>query len=250
MEILLTRGIEALLLPPGGALVLAAIGLFMLRRWRRAAIGMIAVAWLGLYAFSIPVTAQALMGWLETDPVWSARHGAQAIVVLGAGRYSNAPEYEGDTVSTGGLERLRYAARLHKRTGLPLLLSGGDPFHTGRSEAALLQQALAEDFHINAVWLEERSRTTAENALFTQALLKPLGIRHVVLVTHAWHMPRAARAFRHVGLRVTPAPTRFSSISSRETAGLLGWLPRASALETSNRALHELLGELWYGLRR
>lgn len=252
MEILVTRGIEAWLLPPGGILLLALVGLLLLRQGqRRGATALAALALLGLYALSIPVTARSLMGLLEIYPALATlpANDAQAIVVLGSGRYADAPEYAGDTLSKGGLERLRYAARLHRRTGLPLLLSGGDPFFSGVSEAALMKQALADDFRIEGAWLEQRSRSTAENARLTQALLNPLGINRVYLVTHAWHMPRAVRSFRRAGLQVIAAPTGFLSLPSEESPGVLDWLPRAAALETSSRVLHELLGMLWYSLR-
>ena len=44
-------------------------------------------------------------------------------------------------------------------------------------------------------FVEDDSRDTRENAARTLALLRPIGIRHIVLVTHGWHMPRALKAF-------------------------------------------------------
>ncbi len=253
MEILITRSIEACLLPPGGLLLLATLGTMLLRRskvWGRL---LISLSLSGLYVLSLPLTAQWLMGSLEVYPALSANDlqtpRVQAIVILAAGRYAAAPEYDGDTVSTLTLERLRYGARLHRLTGLPIIVSGGDPFERGAiPEALLMKKALSEDYRIIAVETEAQSRSTAENALYTKALLDEHGIG-IYLVTHAWHMPRALRSFARAGIKTIPAPTGFASIPAQDTPGLLRWLPSAQALNKSSLALHEIVGGVWYRMR-
>lgn len=251
MEILITRSIESLILPPGGVIVLLIMGLLLIRRHGYGATLVTALALLGLYTLSLPITAHKLVRSLEVYPALQAQDlnnsPAQAIVVLGAGRYPGAPEYGGDTLSSSGLERVRYAAHLHRLTGLPLVVSGGSPLGEALPEAALMQTSLINDFHVTEVWIEDQSRATAENAFFTQALLDKKGIRHAYLVTHAWHMPRAVGIFRQSGLAVTPAPTMFAT--RRNNSVLLEWLPDAGALHDSSLALHEKLGLLWYRLR-
>ncbi|MEO5573237.1 MAG: YdcF family protein [Gammaproteobacteria bacterium] len=281
MEILITRSLAGMLLLPGIFILLMAGSLLLLFRaarattqasyfnqqalttaadkmsarsriLRRIAITCFALVLLGLYVFSIPATARALMGLVETYPALTAQDiktsSAQAIVILGAGRYT-APEYDGFALSPLALERLRYGAYLHRQTGLPLVLSGGDPFHEGISEAALMQQALLDDFKIRQAMTEDKSTTTAENAFFTKKLLAAQGINRVYLVTHAAHMPRAVRMFKQAGIKVTPAPLHFLSLPSGDNRGLLGWMPSARYFERSNAALHELLGGVWYSLR-
>lgn len=281
MEIVIVRSLESLLLLPGILILLMIAGLFLSfraasantkaiyfnqqtlttaagkmsvrsRTLRRSAITCFALALLGLYALSIPVTARCLMGMVEIYPALTAQDiktsSAQAIVVLGADRYA-APEYAGMTLSPFALERLRYGAYLHRQTGLPLVLSGGDPFNEGISEAVLMQQSLLDDFRISQVLIEGKSTTTAENAFFTKKLLAAQGIDRVYLVTHASHMPRAVQIFKQAGFTVIPAPLHFLSLSARDNRGLLGWLPSARYLERSNLALHELLGRAWYSLR-
>ena len=252
MEILITRSLETLLFPPASIIVLLVTGLLLLRRHRRLALSVI---WLGitsLYVLSMPSTAHWLTQSLEVYPALQAHdlksNPAQAIVVLGSGRYASPPEYGGDTVSTGGLERLRYAVHLHKLTGLPLVVSGGSPFGEPVPEAVLMKDSLVNDFQVTDVWLEDQSRTTAENAFLTKALLDKRGIHHVYLVTHAWHMLRAVRIFEQAGLAVTPAPSMFSSAESGH-AVLLEWLPSAGALKKTCLALHEKLGLWWYLVR-
>lgn len=250
MEILITRSIESLILPPGGVIVLLIMGLLLIRRHWRGAATLVALALLGLYTLSLPLTADKLVRSLEVYPALQAQDlrnsPAQAIVVLGAGRYPDAPEYGGDTLSSSGLERVRYAAHLHKLTGLPVVVSGGSPMGEAIPEALLMQASLINDFHVTAVWIEDQGRTTAENAFFSQALLDKKGIRHTYLVTHAWHMPRAVGIFRQSGLAVTPAPSIFTTERNR---AWLDWLPDAGALHDTSLALHEKLGLLWYRIR-
>lgn len=254
MEVTLLRSLEALLFPPSGLLLLMLAGLLL--RPRKPAVAALLV-WGSLVAItglSLPVTAQYLMRQLETAPVLDANSlpadGAQAIVILGAGRYAVAPEYQGDTVSRLALERLRYGARLHRRTGLPIIVSGGDPSELGATpEAVLMQKALAEDFQITAVETETQSRTSGENARFTKALLDAKGIHTIYLVSHAWHMPRALRSFEKAGIKVLPAPMGFTSIVAPDTPEILRWLPNAQALGTTAMALHEMIGMVWYRVR-
>ena len=253
MEILITRGIEAWLLPPGGFLLLAALGAVLLRRRKVLGRVLISLSMIGLYALSLPLTTQWLMRSLETYPALTANDlqapRAQAIVILGAGRYAAAPEYGGDTVSALSLERLRYGARLHRLTGLPIIVSAGDPFERGViPEAVLMKKTLTEDFQIADVETEEQSRSTAENALYTKALLDEHGIE-IYLVTHAWHMPRAMHSFARAGIKTIPAPTGFASMPAQDTPEVLRWLPNAHALSKSALALREMAGMGWYRVR-
>lgn len=206
-----------------------------------------------LAMLSLPLTGRQLTAGLESfspalnpQTLDEARTQAKAIVVLGAGRYAHAPEYgAADVVSAFVIERLRYAAHLHRQTGLPILVSGGAPGGEPVSDAELMRTALERDYRIAPRWRESRSRNTRENARYSAELLRAAGIRNVLLVTHAWHMRRAVLCFEEAGLRAIPAPTGFHTLSDRER-GLLGYLPSADGLYWSSVALRERLGYLWY----
>lgn len=238
------------LLPPLGPLLLIGLGLLLARRHRRSGFSL---AWLGL-ATALALITPACVGWLlrglETAPVISrdALAQGQAIVIPGAGKRRHAPEYGGETVNRLALERLRYGARLARRSGLPVLVSGGAP--TGDApEAELMRQALEEDFGVSVKWVERASRDTRENAQFSAVLLKGAGVKTIVLVTHAAHMPRAQAAFEAEGLRVIPAPTAwFGGTDVNE--GVLSMLPGASSAFAGWIAAHEWLGGLAYRLSR
>ena len=172
---------------------------------------------------------------------------AQAIVVLGAGRRTHAPEFGGETVNRLALERLRYAAKLARSSGLPLLVSGGAP-HGDTPEAVLMQRALELDYGVRTRWVESASRDTRENAQFSAVHLHAVGVRRVLLVTHAMHMKRARDAFAAAGLEVVPAPTAWLGGDDKETAGdqALVELPSQNTAYAGWFALHELLGQLAY----
>ncbi|MEQ6342557.1 MAG: YdcF family protein [Gammaproteobacteria bacterium] len=252
MSILLTRAVESLVLPPAINLLLGVMGLILLRKHKRAAVTLLALSIVTLYIFSAPFTSHSLMRSLQIYPALTAedlRHPkAQAIVVLGAGRNYDAPEYGGDTASKLALERLRYGAHLHRHTALPVLVTGGALHGEASSEAHIMKDVMVNDFRVPVRWIEERSITTAENADFSRPILAQAHIQRVYLVTHAWHMPRAVQAFQQAGINIIPAPTGFSTPWPIER-GVFAWLPSADALKTSNYALHELGGRLWYGLR-
>ncbi len=248
-----TSVVSLLLLPPGGIIVVLVLGLLLhvKRPWLGAAV--IGLGTAALIVLSLPLTGHDLMAGLETyAPALSpslkkAGKNIQAIVVLGSGRYSNASEYGGDTVGRTDLLRLRYAAWLQRRTGLPILVSGGSPFGESVSEADLMQQCLTQDFGAHVRWVEGKSRTTWENARYTRQLLTAAKIGHVYLVTSAWHMRRAQWAFETNGIDVTPAPTGFATLGAKYS-GLLGYLPSTKGLSMSAIALRERLGFLWYNL--
>ena len=105
---------------------------------------------------------------------WLAR--ADAIVVLGSGRERGDPAWGSDQPTGIGLERQRYAARLAKASGLPVLTTGGLHYGSPPSEAQLMADSLHDDFGVQVRWKEEQSRTTWENAKMTADILLPLGI--------------------------------------------------------------------------
>ncbi len=241
---ILTRILQSIFLPPMGPVLWISIGLVLARI--RPRLGY-AVAWAGVavaLALMTPLTVGALLGPLEDVPVFdpSRLEGARAIVILGGGMRFFAPEFDGETTNRLTLERVRYGARLAKVTGLPVLVSGGMVSDLP-SEAKAMQLALAQDFDVDARWVEERSRNTGENAQFSAAILKREGIDHVVLVTHAAHMPRARAYFEAAGIKVTPAPTAFFG-GPGFGESFLAWLPSGNTAYAGWYAAHEWAGLL------
>ena len=123
-----THVLGQLALPPTSLVGLALVGI-VIARWRpRAGTAIAAVSLLALLLLSTTVAARLLVQAMEPPPLTAAnRASAQAIVILAGGRVHDSAEWRGDTVNAATLRRLRYGAHLARETGLPVLLSGGDP---------------------------------------------------------------------------------------------------------------------------
>jgi uncharacterized SAM-binding protein YcdF (DUF218 family) len=243
-----TQFISAFLLPPLSLLVIAAIGLWLWHTRPLIARTLITLALAALWLLSTPYVSDALMQRLEGYPYVTDTQKplADAIVVLGGGTYFHAPEYGGDTVNKATLERLRFAAKLQRETGKPLLVTGGKPLGNSASEGEQMRQVLEKEFNVPVKWVEGESDNTLENARMSRLTLKEAGITRIYLVTHAWHMPRAVQAFQSAGFQVVPAPTGYTT---RYDTTLLTFIPRAEALLDSRWFCHEMIGMLWYQLK-
>ena len=158
---LLPAILEAFALPPGPSIALLIFALLSRRPGSRRLFLILGLV--SLYLCSIPVTSNWLMGRLEVfPPVSLEKIAAEAIVVLGSDRHREAKEYGGDTMNGSGLERLRYAARLGKTTGLPILTSGGLARQDDETPEAELMGAALKEFGLEARWLEGNSRKRHE----------------------------------------------------------------------------------------
>lgn len=172
--------------------------------------------------------------------------GATAIVVLGGGLQPFAPEYGVSNLSSQSLERLRYGIWLSRQTGLPVGFSGGVGWAQPESkpEAQIAAQIAATEFGLPLRWVEDNSRDTRENAIRTLALLRPAGIRHIVLVTSGTHMPRALRHFEAAAagsVDILPAPM---NLSRTNEIPALTWMPTSAGICKVRGALRELLGRV------
>lgn len=247
---LLSHLIHYLVLPPANLLFVALAGFALRRRLPGTGKLLFRGALLLLLVISTRFAANCMIAPLESIPPLSAEaaRGAQAIVVLTAGVRPLAPEYGGaDAPDNLALVRMRYAAKVQHDTGLPLLVTGGRvDSDQASSLAASMADALRQDFRTEVKWVEETSVNTAQNATHSAAMLLPAGVKRIILVTHAMHMERAARIFRHAGFDVVPAPTAYYS---RGPDGLFQFLPSASGLSASYYAMYEWIGLAWYRLR-
>jgi uncharacterized SAM-binding protein YcdF (DUF218 family) len=242
LGLLIREAGKALLLPPGGPLVVAFLGL-ALRRWRRLGNALLVAGLAALYLLATPVVSsflvlQASAGARPLDK--EAARQAQAIVILGGGVRRNVPELGGDSLAALSLERVRYGARLARETGLPVLVTGGSVRGDTRPEAHLLREALEQEFGLKVRWIEERSRNTRENARFSAEMLRPAGVGTIVLVMHPFDVPRAREEFERAALRVIPAPTFVPRV---EVTGITDLLPSARALLGAHYAVYELIAQ-------
>ena len=242
--------IKQLLLPPGIFLLLLALAWWFRRSRPRLAGCCFALGLGGMWLISLPVMVQWGARALETAPPlaredWAnLAQRADAIVVLGSGRERGDPAWGTDQPTGTGLERQRYAARLAKASGLPVLTSGGFHYGTPPSEAELMAVSMQDDFGVTVRWKEERSRTTWENAQMSADILLPQGIKRVVVVTQAWHMPRAVWSFEKAGFAVVPGPVGFLGVDNARPLG--GWMPEFASVWRSGQLINEAVGQVGY----
>jgi uncharacterized SAM-binding protein YcdF (DUF218 family) len=243
----LTYLVGGVVVPPVSLVLLGLFGLWLRRRQPTAGGALTGFSLLALLVLSLPATAFGLMTLLEEPPLPDRRSvdGAQAIVILAGGVARGAVEWGGDTVGAFTLQRLRYGARLARETKLPVLITGAAPHDGLPGEAAMMREVLRDEYGVAVRWFDERARTTAGNAREAAALLRAAGVGRIVLVTNAFHMPRARRAFERSGLQVVAAPTGYLGYAG----GAFEWthlVPNGDALRVSYLALREMAAAAMY----
>ena len=247
--------ITTFLLPPGAFILLMAIltcYLLCKRKTCKSAWRHTAMLTILVYVFSISLVARALLQPLERmhqqTPLSAS---ADVVVVLGGGAVAGAPDLDGTGSLLGySANRLLTGVRLSKVKNLPLLFSGGQVYADDANEA-LVSKRIADQLSIGTrkILVEPRARNTAENAYRSLAICREQGYKRVLLVTSAYHMPRAmyqfTRAARKSDVQLLPYPCDYQ-LSWRETAKVdyRDFLPREDAWELNYLALHEWLGLL------
>ena len=243
--------LASLALPPLSLIVLGLLGLILVVRKKRLGLTLVTLAlallWLAscngtavwLARTAVPQFAPLSLATLKASK-------AQAIVVLGGGLLPEAPEYGNAQPAAHSASRLRYGLWLGRQTGLPLAFTGGAGWAARQapngakadSEADVAARMALQDYGFTLRWLESQSRDTAENARLLAPMLQRDGVKRIVLVTDAWHMPRSVLAFEQTGLLVVPGPTGYIL---PERSDLMEWLPSASGLLASQQVLREWL---------
>ena len=235
-------------MPPTCFVVLIVVGLLLRGGWQRFGRRLTWASSIALILFGMPAVSYSMLLALETGlPLMPpADHPPQAIIVLGGEVIRAHQERLGIRPGLLTLDRLRTGAALHRRTGLPILVTGGRTQPNTPAVGLVMAQSLEDDFQAPARWVESKSVDTWENARLSADILRAEGITSVYVVTHAWHMRRAVLAFQGTGLTVTAAPTSLDDPLGPE---LSDFLPRAAGWQTGYFAIHEWIGYAWYKRR-
>lgn len=220
------------------------------RRWRSAVLP--GLAWLLLTAFTCTPLASVLISTLEdkhSRVVSFDLLPADAIVCLGGGAEPSVSEPSGFHLKASG-DRLSTALALWQGGKAPLLVLGGGGY---RDKGTLLSEADRVAEALKPLSGESRSilslgvcADTRDEALKVASLLKERGWKRILLVTSAYHMPRAFGTFQKAGVPVEAVPCNY--LSSMNRVGELHWLhlPHADGLVVVNTWLHEILGAWHY----
>ena len=213
--------------------------------------------WLGLLLLGLlgfRAVPDALLRALESSssvPAASTVEAQQGVIVLG-GAVGHPDSFlaHGQVPLGEAAERMTVPVGLmRKHPHLQLIFSGGEGrlLTTGTTESVLAQAFYEEQgLDMRRVTFEDGSRTTRENAQQVAQLLGKACAEPWLLVTSAWHMPRALAEFEAVGCAVTPYPVDF------RTGASTPWTEYSLAfsLVRWQLALHEWLGIAAYRLTR
>lgn len=240
--------ITPLILPPGIFIIILFWAGFRLMRRKGWKAGVITVTVaLALWLCSLGPVANWLMRGLEAGQVIPPAPRGDVIILLGGGVRASAPDLTGEGAPVeDAIARVVSAARLQRRLGLPVIVSGGAFSEGDTPEAPILKRFLVDlGVPEKRVLVEDRSRDTEENARNVKVICGKHGFSAPLLVTSAYHMRRSVRAFEHEGVRVVPVPANFMA-GRIDHLTILDLLPKAPALMMSSRALHERLGLVFY----
>jgi uncharacterized SAM-binding protein YcdF (DUF218 family) len=250
----LSKIVDILASPITWAMLLVVFGVVRgrgrFRRHRRARVYAPLAAVVVLYVFSIGPVANALFGGLEAGATRTMRDDVvyDAVIVLGGLVSAETSETHGTTEYNDSVERILSAYDiLRAGRAKNVLLSGGSPeADTPDAVEAHVLAAQLERWGIDPsrIAVEDKSRNTRENAVESAAIVRDRGWSTLLLVTSAFHIPRAAGCFRAVGLTVDTLPVDYRAYdASRFTAN---WLPRADHLAESTAAIREWVGRAVY----
>ena len=250
MFFVLSKTLDLLVAPLTWFIVLALLGVPFRRkrelvRWRKLSP---LAAVIVLFLFSNEVVSNALMRSLESPPLESYHPDVtyDTVVLLGGLVDERASQTYGVPSYNDSVERLTVTYDLlRKDHAKTVIVSGGSDSSVIVSEAtAIRDQLVAWGIASDRVIVEDEARNTRDNAVESARIIHERGFARVLIVTSAFHMPRARGCFRAVGLDVDTLPVDFRG---HEHAVML--VPRAQYLEDSTIALREWTGRAVYRAR-
>lgn len=247
MVLLLHKLLPIIVLPLGFSIGLILLALLFKKRWL-AALG-VGILLIG----SMPIVGDSLLKILENRfPKVEVEDctTADAVVVL-SGMLRNTRSKRGGLEWGEGVDRFEQGVLLFNAQKAPLLIFTGGrvPWsHRTRTEGEDLRMAaIARGVPPEAIIVTEEVANTAAEAQAVSRIAAARGLKRFILVTTAWHMPRAQFLFRRAGVPVVPFPVDYYTRYD-EPATLLDFLPNAGGMENAEIALRESYGLLYYKL--
>jgi uncharacterized SAM-binding protein YcdF (DUF218 family) len=253
MFFVLAKTLGFFALPSNFLIALGIAGiLLLLTRYRRLASWLVVTS-LVLIAFAglSPLGNLLILPLEQRFPPWEATRGPpDGIVVLGGAVSPDVSAARGVVALNGAATRIIAAAELARRyPNARVIYSGGSNalFSDRIAEAPFAVQEL-ETLGVahDRITAEEQSRNTVENAVFSRLIAQPKPGERWLLVTSAFHMPRAIAAFRAAGFPVEAYPVDWQTRGPIDATRLFGSL--SEGLGRTDIAVHEWLGLLSYRL--
>ena len=238
------------LLPPGiFILAFTLLSIKFYRKQRRIALCLIG-ATVVLYLASISLTGDLLMRHLENQYPPPEQINGDVLIVLGGGATLDTPNLSGKGhLSSIAANRLLTCIQLYRQLHLPIIISGGQVYKTTGCEARIAGQILLDVGVPNdQILIEEDSLNTTENAENVKKILTGHSFQRPILITSAFHLPRAVRQFEKINVNIIPYPADYhTNVSFRFSFRQL--VPSSQALNDLSLTLKEYLGLLatkWY----
>jgi uncharacterized SAM-binding protein YcdF (DUF218 family) len=237
---------------PSNFIVLVGLGgAFVLRTrfaragWRLVIASLVLLAIAGLS----PLGNVLILPLEQRFPAWDASRGApDGIVVLGGAVAPDVAVARNDVALNEAAERMTATVELARRyPNARIIFSGGDGgIYGGNESDAALRLFERLGLAAGRVAVEDKSRNTFENALFTKQMAAPKAGERWLLVTSAYHLPRAMGMFRVVGFSVEPYPVDWRTRGVEDA-----WRPfptLAEGLRRTDTAVREWAGLVVYWL--
>ena len=253
MFFVLSKTLGVIILPTNFLLLLGLLGvLLLLTRFRAAGRKalVLSIVLLAISAFS-PLGNVLLYPLESRFPPWDASRGApDGIIVLGGPIDTDVSVARNTPVIRNAADRIVAGVALaRKYPNARVIFSGGSPNLISNDAreadyAAMIFDSLGID--PSRLIIERRSRNTLENAEFSKALVDPKPGERWLLVTSAFHMPRAVGLFRKVGFPVEPYPVDWRTGDMSSLASFTTLAPEG--LLKTDFAVREWIGLIAYRL--
>jgi len=205
-----------------------------------------------LIVCSLPIVSDKLVAYLESDyqlsKPFNIEPGDAVVVLSGMIRTINSKDgldYEFGEAS----DRIFAGINLIKEKKAPklILTRGKLPWSVGIPEGEYLREiAINNGISESNILLTKNVENTDQEAKAIKKLLSDDKSK-VLLVTSAFHMPRAQKVFEAAGINVVPFPVDFQKGLSKIT--FMSFMPSANALSGTSFFVREMIGRIYYNLK-
>tara|TARA_B110000008_G_C16838792_1_gene511751 strand:+ start:229 stop:969 length:741 start_codon:yes stop_codon:yes gene_type:complete len=210
------------------------------------------IGFLILFFFSLPIVSNKLIFYLEKDyspQNLSTLNEANAIVVLSGMVKTIKTESGFNYEFNGAIDRILAGIELFKNNKAPLIIltRGKVPWQIGLPEGEYLKNfSIKHGVPRANILLTEKVQNTDQEAKSVRKILKSDNIK-VILVTSAFHMPRAQKVFEATNIKVIPYAVDYKRSTNKIT--LMDFIPTAGSLAGTSKFTREMIGRLYYNLK-
>lgn len=233
------------ILPPG--IFILALIIFSLKLCRyKAKLGKnLLILTLVFYIFTTPLVDNSIISLLENKYTVPVNPKGDVIVMLGGGATLDTPNLNFNGHLSGfAANRLITSVELYKKLNIPIIISGGKVFKSTGTESEISKNILITmGIPENKIIVENQSINTTENAKYTKKILDKYNFKNPILVTSAFHMPRAVIQFKKFNINVLPFPTDYQT-NLRGSFELNDFIPSSDALVKLSLSVKEFIGIL------